>query len=128
VPVIGYGCDSFPLFYHRQSLHTLADRADDPLTVAAVAATHWGFARTTGVVVAQPVAAEVALEPDDVEPVIAEALDEAQELGINGHDLTPFVLARVNEATDGRTLAANRRLVQDNAGLAAEIAVAYYSD
>jgi pseudouridine-5'-phosphate glycosidase len=128
VPVIGYGCDSFPLFYHRESLHTLPDRADDPLTVAAVAATHWGFARTTGVVVAQPVAEEVALQPDDVEPLIAEALADAQEAGINGHDLTPFVLARINEATDGRTLAANRRLVEDNAGLAAEVAVAYYSD
>jgi pseudouridine-5'-phosphate glycosidase len=128
VPVIGYRCDSFPRFYHRESRHRLPDRAEDPLTVAAVVATHWGFARTTGVVVAQPVAAEVELQPEEVEPLISQVLEDARESGIVGHDLTPYVLSRVNEATDGRTLAANRRLVEDNAGLAAEIAVAYYAD
>jgi pseudouridylate synthase len=128
VPVIGYRCDSFPLFFHRESLHTLPDRADDPLTVAAVVATHWGFARTTGVVVAQPVAGEAALPAEDVEPLVAIALDEAADAGVHGMDLTPFVLARLHEATGGASLAANRRLVEDNAALAAEIAVAYYSD
>ena len=59
----------------------MPDRADDPVTVAAVAATHWGFARTTGVVVAQPVAGEVALTDEELEPLIADALDEAADAG-----------------------------------------------
>jgi len=59
---------------------------------------------------------------------VAIALDEAADAGVHGMDLTPFVLARLHEATGGASLAANRRLVEDNAALAAEIAVAYYSD
>jgi pseudouridine-5'-phosphate glycosidase len=128
VPLVGYGCERFPLFYTRNSAHPVPDRADDPLTVAAVAATHWGFARTTGVVVAQPVAEEVALDPDEVEELVEAALLEATEVGVRGGDITPFVLARLHERAGDRTLLANRRLVEDNAALAAQIAVAYYAD
>ncbi len=128
IPVIGYGTDSFPLFYQHDSEHMLSDRADDPATVAAVAATHWGFARDTGVIVAQPVAAEVALPASVIEPLVDRALADAAEAGVRGGALTPFVLARLHELSEGRSLVANRRLVEDNAGLAAEIAVCYYAD
>ena len=69
IPVIGYGTDRFPLFFQRESPFVLRDHAEDPATVAAVAATHWGFARAAGVVVAQPVAAEAALPAGEIEPV-----------------------------------------------------------
>jgi pseudouridine-5'-phosphate glycosidase len=128
IPVIGYGTDSFPMFYQRDSEHMLSDRADDPATVAAVAATHWGFARDTGVIVAQPVAAEAALPASEIEPLVDRALADADEAGVRGGDLTPFVLARLHELSEGRSLVANRRLVEDNAGLAGEIAVCYYAD
>jgi pseudouridylate synthase len=128
VPVIGYRTDSFPLFYLRESDLLLPDRADDPSTVAAVAATHWGFARTTGVVVANPVAAEVALTEDELEPLIAQALAEAEQEGVAGGAVTPYVLGRLHERTAGRTIDVNKRLVEDNARLAAEIACAYFSD
>jgi pseudouridylate synthase len=128
IPVVGYGTDRFPLFYQRESDHRLADRVDDAETVAVLAATHWGFARTAGVIVAQPVAEEVALRAEEVEPIVDRALAEAAAQRIRGADITPFVLARVHEQTEGRSLQANLRLVEDNAGLAAEIAAAYYAE
>jgi pseudouridine-5'-phosphate glycosidase len=128
IPVIGYGTDSFPLFYLRDSGHRLLDRADDPTTVATLAAAHWGFAREAGVVVAQPVSAEVAPARQQVEQAIAQALTENEASGLNGADVTPSVLARIHELTGGASLAANRRLVADNARLAAEVAASYYAD
>jgi pseudouridine-5'-phosphate glycosidase len=128
IPVIGYGTDRFPLFYRRDSPHLLPDRVDDPATVAALAATHWGFARAAGVVVANPVAEEAALSADEIEPAVDRALAEAEAAGIRGAEVTPFVLGRVHELTEGRSLAANRRLIEDNAALAAEIARAYYAE
>jgi pseudouridylate synthase len=126
IPVIGYGTDRFPLFYQRESEFTLPDRVEDAATAAALAATHWGFARAAGVIVAQPVAAEMALPADQVEPMIERALADAADVRVAS--LTPFLLARLHELSEGRSLAANRRLVEDNAGLAAEIAVAYYAE
>ncbi len=127
VPVIGFGTDTFPLFYVTESAHALTDRADDPDTVAAAAAAHWGFARRTGLLVVQPVAEEVALPPDETEFLVEETLAQAEAAGIGGPAVTPWVLARLHEATDGRSLVANRRLLVDNAGLAADIAAAYYA-
>jgi pseudouridylate synthase len=128
IPVVGYGTDRFPLFYQRDSPHRLTDRVDDAATIAVLAATHWGFARTAGVIVAQPVAEEVALRAEEVEPIVELALADAAAQGVLGADITPFVLSRVHEQTAGRSLQANLRLVEDNAALAAEIAVAYYAE
>ena len=127
VPVIGFGTDTFPLFYVRESSHSLADRADDAETVAAAAAAHWGFARRTGLLVVQPVAEEVALPPEETEFLVEETLAQAAADGVVGPAVTPWVLARLHAATDGRSLVANRRLLVDNAGLAADISAAYYA-
>ena len=126
VPVIGYGTDTFPLFYVPESRYPVPDRADHPEAIAAAVAAHWGFARPTGLVITQPVAAEAALSAEEVETAIEEALAEAREQGIDGPRVTPFVLAALHGATRGRSLAANRRLVVDNAELAARVAAAYY--
>jgi pseudouridine-5'-phosphate glycosidase len=128
IPLIGYRTDTFPQFYQRTSEHQLSDRADDAATVAAVAATHWGFARDTGVIVANPVAEEAALPSSLIEPLIEQALAEVEQADVRGASITPFVLARLHELSGGLSLAANRRLVEDNAALAAEIAVCYYAD
>ena len=127
IPVIGYGTDHFPLFYVRESPYGVVYRADDPLTAAAVAGAHWGFARTTGLVVAQPVAEQEALDADELEVLIGDAVALAEQRGVHGPAVTPFVLAQLHAKTDGRTLATNARLVCDNADLAGRIAVAYYA-
>jgi pseudouridylate synthase len=127
VPLIGYRTDVFPLFYVRESPHPVPDRADDGEAIAAAAAAHWGFARSTGIVVAQPVAEEAALDATELERTIDAAVADAAAAGLRGPAVTPYVLAAVHAATAGASLEANARLVVDNAGLAAEIAVAYYS-
>ena len=127
VPLIGYRTDVFPLFYVRESGHPVPDRADDADAIAAAAAAHWGFARSAGIVVAQPVAEEVALSADEPEAAVERGLADARANGVAGPELTPYVLAALREATGDRSLAANARLILDNAGLAAEIAAAYYS-
>jgi pseudouridine-5'-phosphate glycosidase len=127
VPLIGYRTDVFPLFYVRESAHPVPDRADDVDAIAAAAAAHWGFARSTGLVVAQPVAGDVALDAAELGRTIDQAVAGAATAGIRGPGVTPHVLAAVHAATGGRSLEANRRLVVDNAGLAAEIAAAYYA-
>jgi pseudouridylate synthase len=127
VPLIGYRTSSLPLFYVTGSRFDLIDRADDAETIAAVSAAHWGFARRTGLLVVQPVADEVALDADETEALIEHALAEAEAAGVRGPAVTPFVLGRLHEASAGTSLVANRRLLVDNAGLAAEIAAAYYA-
>ena len=128
IPVIGYGTDTFPLFLQRDSGLPLLDRADDPVTVAVVAATHWGFARASGLIVAQPVASEAELPAHAAETALATALDEAEKRGLRSAAVTPYVLGRLHELTDGLSLTANTRLIQDNAALSAQIAVAYYAE
>jgi pseudouridine-5'-phosphate glycosidase len=85
-----------------------------------VAQFHWRLGRHSGIVLVRP--------PDeslDVEPLIEEGLAEANQRGIRGQALTPFVLSYLHEKSDGRTIELNKRLIAENAGLAAEIAVAY---
>ena len=77
--------------------------------------------RHSALVLAHPPAESL----DDVGPLIEQALSAAAEAGVTGQEVTPFVLARLHELSGGRTLEANRKLVADNAGLAAEVAVAY---
>ncbi len=127
VPVIGYGIDHFPLYYARESDRELVDRADDPRTVATVTAAHWGLSRSSAIVVANAIAPEAAIPADELEPLIEEAMAAATAADVHGIDVTPFVLQRLHLATNGRTLAAHRRLVGDNAELAAQIAAAYYA-
>ena len=120
VPVIGFGTDTLPLFYAADGGPPVPARADSAATVARLARAHWGLGRESGLVVARPPSPEA-----DVTPLIEKALAEAESQGISGQAVTPFVLGRLHERSDGETLEVNRRLAADNAALAAEIAVAY---
>jgi pseudouridylate synthase len=120
VPVVGFGTDTVPLFYLAQGGPQAPVRADSAEAVAVIARTHWDLGRSTGVVVTRPPDPEV-----DVGALIEGALDEARSQGIEGQAVTPFVLAQLHAESEGETLDVNRRLAADNAGLAAEIAVAY---
>ncbi|HUZ83373.1 MAG TPA: pseudouridine-5'-phosphate glycosidase, partial [Gaiellales bacterium] len=126
VPVVGYRTSTFPLFYVAGSSHDVPDRAEDAATVASLVAAHWGFARTTGVLVGQPVAPDAALPEDELERWVLTALESAERERIAGAALTPYVLAKLHRLSGGATLRSNRRLLADNAALAAEVAVAYF--
>jgi pseudouridine-5'-phosphate glycosidase len=126
VPVVGYGTDEFPAFYSRESGLKLEARADSPEEVAQIARALWdeaGFA--SGLLVCVPCPAEAARPADEMERAIAIAMKDAEAQGVRGRAVTPFLLARVSELTHGESKAANLALLQNNAKVAAEIAVAF---
>lgn len=122
VPVVGYGTDEFPAFYVRSSREPVTLRLDAAADVADLLAAHWGL-DGGGVVVAQPLPAEDALADDELARALDRAERQAVAAGVRGKALTPFLLARLAEATDGRTLRANQKLIVANARLAAEVSV-----
>jgi pseudouridine-5'-phosphate glycosidase len=120
VPVLGWRTDEMPLFYRAGGGPPVSERVQSAEEAAQVAQFHWRLGRHSGIVLARP--------PDeslDVEPLIEEGLAEAGRRGIRGPALTPFVLSYLHEQSDGRTIELNKRLIAENAALAAEIAVAY---
>ena len=123
VPVVGYGTDEFPAFYLRTSGLPAAARVDSPAEAARLARVHWAL-DGAGVVLAQPLAAESALDPAVFAAALARAERLAAAAGARGPARTPFLLARLAEITAGATLRANRELVLANARLAARVAAA----
>jgi pseudouridylate synthase len=120
VPVLGWRTEQMPLFYKADGGPPVSQRVDSVEEAAQVAQFHWRLGRHSGIVLARP--------PDeslDVEPLIAEGVAEAARRGIRGQAVTPFVLSYLHEQSGGQTIALNKRLIAENAGLAAEVAVAY---
>lgn len=125
VPVVGYGTDEFPAFYSRSSGHKVPMRCDTPQEIAAMMKAKWAMNLSGGIVVANPIPSEDEIPAAEIAPTIEKAIEEANELGVHGKNVTPFLLARLAEITQGRSLTANIALVKNNAKLAAKIAVAY---
>jgi pseudouridine-5'-phosphate glycosidase len=124
VPVVGYRTDRLPAFYTPSSGHPVDYRADTPAEIAAVLTAKRALSLSGGMVIANPIPAEHALDDAQIDAVIAEAIADMERLGITGKDATPFLLARVAERTGGRSLRANIELVTNNARLAAAVAKA----
>jgi pseudouridylate synthase len=119
VPVIGYRVDTVPLFYQASGGPPVSARAETVDEIARIAEGHWRLGGG-GLVVGRP--------PDEsleVAELIEEVVAEAQALGVTGQAVTPYVLGALHERSDGETRRVNRDLIVANAGLAAEIAVAY---
>jgi len=123
VPVIGYGTDEFPAFYTRASGLPVDVRADNPQAAAELIRTRWDLGLNGGVLIVAPVPAEAELPADVMETAIAQALTAAETQGIRGKALTPFLLAHIAAATRGDSLRANVALLENNAAIAARIAV-----
>jgi pseudouridine-5'-phosphate glycosidase len=124
VPVVGLGVIELPAFYATSSGLPLAHRVDGPDQAAAVVAAHQALPGAGGLLLVQPPPAELALPLEEVEGWVAEATRSAAEHGIRGAAVTPFVLAHVANASDGRALRANIGLIVANAAAAGSIAVA----
>jgi len=124
VPVLGYRTEVFPAFYSRDSGLPVSARVDSPAEVAAVARTHWNLGLRSAILVVAPPPEEVAIPMEEVMEAIDQALSTAQEKGIRGQAVTPFLLARVSQLTGQASLRANLGLLLNNARLAAQIAVA----
>jgi pseudouridylate synthase len=117
VPVLGFRTGELPLFYSAHGGPPVPARAESAEEAARIARAHWRLGGS-GLVLAQPPPTSL----DDVEPLIEEALADAERQGVTGQAVTPFVLSFLHERSGGRTLAVNRELVVANAGLASEIA------
>jgi pseudouridine-5'-phosphate glycosidase len=124
VPVIGYGTDEVPAFLARESGHAVDCRLDSPEAVAKTLAIKWSLGLGGAAVIANPIATEAAMERLKLEQLTERAIRDAEDRGVSGKRLTPFLLRRLNELTNGASLEANVRVLLDNARLGAEIAVA----
>jgi pseudouridylate synthase len=122
VPVLGYGTDDLPGFWMRSTGIPLRHRVDTAHEAAQIATTAWELGYRGGLLVTVPIPEADALPSDLIDRAIAAAEDAAARIGVAGHAVTPFVLARVAEATEGRSLPANLALAEHNAWVAAEIA------
>lgn len=123
VPVLGYKTDELPAFFTRKSGFKVDYRMDSPEEIAAAVKAKDALGLSGGMLVANPVPEEYSMDPDKIEAVISEAVEEAKALGIAGKKVTPFLLEKIRNVTGGDSLFTNVKLVLNNAALAAKIAV-----
>lgn len=122
VPVLGYKTDELPAFFTRKSGFKVDYRMDSPEEIAAAVKAKDALGLSGGMLVANPVPEEYSMDPDKIEAVISEAVEEAKALGIAGKKVTPFLLEKIRNVTGGDSLFTNVKLVLNNAALAAKIA------
>ncbi|MEM9677338.1 MAG: pseudouridine-5'-phosphate glycosidase [Pseudomonadota bacterium] len=127
VPVIGYGTDELPAFWSRESGLSAPLRLDTAEQIARFQASRDALGLSGGMLVTNPLPKEAALPREMVEGWIEDALRLAVKNGVEGKDVTPFLLSAMNDLSEGQSLLANRALIENNAKLAAQIAVAMHT-
>jgi len=127
VTVVGYSCEELPAFYSRRSGLPVDMRADAPDEIAQLALAHRALAMEGAILVNVPVPEEAEVPQRLLQQTLDEALQEAVGQNISGRDLTPFLLSRMAERSDGATLRANISLLENNARVASQIATAVSS-
>lgn len=125
VPVVGYGADEFPAFFTRTSGHAAPLRCDTPAEIALMMWAKWSLGLSGAVSVANPIPEADEVPHAEIDAIITRALTDCDERGISGKDITPFLLGRIVELTEGRSLEANIALVRNNARLGAAVATAW---
>lgn len=123
VPVVGFKTDEFPAFFTRKSGFGVDYNVDSEEELAKAIKTKWDLGLDGGIVVANPIPEEYEMDIDIINKAIAEALSEAEEKGIKGKKVTPFLLENVKEKTGGNSLESNIRLVYNNALVGANLAI-----
>ncbi len=125
VPVLGYQTNDFPAFFCSKSGCGVDFNAPDAKTIAEIMFNKWNVGLKGGVLVGNPVPAEYDLDFDEMEKVIVKALAMADEAGVKGKKITPFLLATIKELTGGESFDTNVQLALNNARVASKIAVEY---
>ncbi len=125
VPVVGYQTEDLPGFYTRESGFKVDYRLDSVKEIADAFKTKQELGLMGGMVVANPIPKEFALDSDFINGAINEAVKEAEKQGIKGKAATPFLLSKLKEITKGVSLASNIELVLNNARVAAQLAIEY---
>ena len=123
VPVIGYKTSELPAFYSSKSGFNVDYRVDSAIDIAEILKTKWSLSIEGGVLVTNPIPKKFELELVMMNDAIKEAIIEADKEKMTGKEITPYLLSKVNELTQGKSLNANIKLIQNNAVLAAKIAM-----
>ncbi|MBG9979614.1 pseudouridine-5'-phosphate glycosidase [Facklamia sp. DSM 111018] len=126
VPVVGYQTDYLPAFYSAQSEFKLTSRADSPQEIADRMKAADALGLQGGMLIANPIPTEHEIPNEEISQIIDQALAEEKAAGVHGKDSTPFLLAKIVELTEGRSLETNIQLVYHNAKVGAQIAQAYH--
>ncbi len=124
-PVLGWQHDWFPAFYTRSSGLPIPHRVESADEVARIFAAR--SRPQSGILLTVPIPEAAELDADELDAVVDEALRDCDRAGIHGAAITPFVLGRIGAATEGRSVPANLALAENNAGVAAKVAVAIAS-
>lgn len=127
VPVLGFQTDELPAFYSRSSGLRVQTRVDSAEEAARVIQTHWDLGFSSGVLVCVPIPSEHETPREVIEPHIERALREAEKKKITGNSVTPFLLKRIAEMTQGESVKTNVELLKNNVAVAAEIAKALHA-
>ena len=125
VPIIGYKTSELPAFYSSKSGFKVDYRVDSASDIAEILKTKWDLSIEGGLLVTNPIPKTFELEFAMMNEAINEAIIEADKEKIKGKEITPYLLSKVNEITQGKSLNANIKLIQNNAALAAKIAIHY---
>jgi pseudouridylate synthase len=120
IPVLGWNTGTLPLFYSAGGGPAVSAIVSSAAEAGHIAVTHWQLVGQAGLLLARPPSDGL-----DIEALIADAVGEVASLGVTGQAVTPAILARVEELSGGRSVAVNQSLIADNAGLAAEVAIAH---
>lgn len=123
VPVVGFGTNEFPAFYTRKSGFMVDYRVDSEVELAKAIKAKWDLQLKGGLVIGNPIPYEYEMNYDDINNAINNALIEAENKGIKGKETTPFLLSKIKEITEGKSLESNIQLVYNNARLAAKLAL-----
>ena len=125
VPIIGYKTSDLPAFYSSKSGFNVDYRVDSAFDISEILKTKWSLSINGGVLVTNPIPKTFELELTMMNEAINKAIIEAEKEKITGKEITPYLLSKVNEITQGKSLNANIKLIQNNAVLAAKIAIHY---
>ena len=124
ITVLGWQCGEMPAFYSRSSGLTIDERVESAEDVAAIAIARDELKLKNALLVTVPVPSAFEIDRAELESILADSLNLADEMGISGKEITPFLLSQMSERSQGRTLAANIALLENNARVAAQIAKA----
>jgi pseudouridine-5'-phosphate glycosidase len=123
VPVLGYQTKYLPAFYTRESDFLVDQQVDSPKEIADILKAKWGAGLEGGVVIANPIPQAYSMDRLAIESVIQKAIGSAEQQGIRGKEVSPYLLKTIKELSEGESLASNIELVLNNARLGAAIAV-----
>ncbi len=124
VPVVGYQTQEFPAFYHQKSGLQLSMQVESPKQIAKLLHYQQSLALNNGLLVANPIPKDAEIPAEEINPVIAKA--RLEEESLQGKEITPLLLAKIAELSQGQSIKANVALIKNNAELGAKAATAYH--